>query len=37
MQIPTKELSPELKSKTGQLTDKDKNILDQFIKNNTNH
>lgn len=37
MQIPTMTQFPELKSKTGRLTDKDKNILDQFIKNNTNH
>lgn len=33
MKIPRKSHSPELKSKTGRLTEKDKQILDQFIKN----
>lgn len=33
MQIPRESHSPELKSKTGRLTEKDKEILDQFIKN----
>lgn len=37
LQIPKKAPSPELKSKTGRLTAKDKELLDLFIKNNTNH
>lgn len=32
MQIPHDRHSPELKSKTGRLTEQDKQILDQFIK-----
>lgn len=32
MQIPRHAASPELKSKTGRLSDQDKQILDQMIK-----
>lgn len=37
MQIPNNLQVPELKSKTGRLTIKDRELLDRFIKNNTSH